>query len=766
MNTSRRFISLLTLVAAAFTFFGVSQRSQAQDSQRVQILGVNTNDHPQIEITVSVLDPVGRPIVGLTKGNFAAFEDDQPIALQSVVGITDNSIPLGIVMVIDTSTSMSDYPLKKAKEAATAFVDKVRDIDELALVSFSSTPREIQPMTKDRALIKSKITSLRTSGQTALYDAIAQGVKTAQTSSAQRRVIVLMTDGNEYGNLSKTGRTEAYTLADRAGIPIFAIGLGYSIDRPYLEEAASKTGGAFYLSPSPEDLEAVYSHIATVLRSMYVLTFSTALPADGSTHRIRVEYRKGSDTGSSESNARYPAPIPVVKLSGIDPNTPLDKPATVTPSVVADNKLTRYEYQVDGQAVNGGDGEPQPLTVEPIKLLPGAHSLVLAVHDDKDHVGQATLNFQVAALPPEFSIDGLKAGEVLSADRTVTLKVGNSQTPPGEATFSIDGNPLATVGAAPYTAQIQVLSLPPGKHQLTVQLKNRDASGQQTVDFEVSPGPRLTATASAIRQATRNAAGTLTALPTRTPTSTNTATHTPTRTPTRTPTATRTPVPTATYTPSSTPTATATATATSTARPTNTATSAPTSTPRPTNTASAPTNTPRPTNTPTVPTNTSTAVAVLTATPTPTAVSAAQVASATPLASATPMPTNTTTATATATSTARPTDTAIPPTVTATATSTARPTDTAIPPTATATATATVTNTATASATATPGITQTVTITSTPTLTPTPGPVSPQGGLGSLTSNPAVLLCGGLVLLVVIILMVLSSARRSPRRLS
>jgi VWFA-related protein len=752
MNTSRRFISLLTLVVAAFAFFGASQRSQAQNSQRVQILGANTNSHPQIEITVSVQDPVGRPIVGLTKENFAAFEDDQPVALQSVVGITDNSIPLGIVMVIDTSTSMSDYPLRKVKEAATAFVDKVRDIDELALVSFSSIPREIQPMTKDRALIKSKIASLRTSGQTALYDAIAQGVKTAQTSSAKRRVIVLMTDGNEYGNLSKTGRTEAYTLADRAGIPIFAIGLGYDIDRPYLEEAATKTGGAFYLSPKPEDLEGVYGSIATVLRSMYVLTFNTALPADGGTHRIRVEYRKGSDTGSSESNARYPAPIPVVKLSGIDPNTPLDKPATVTPSVVADNKLTRYEYQIDGQTVESGDGEPKALTVEPIKLLPGAHSLALAVHDDKDHVGQATLNFQVAALPPEFSIDGLKAGEVLAADRTVTLKVGNSQTPPGEATFSIDSHRLAAVGAAPYTAQIRVLSLPPGKHQLTVQLKNRDASGQQTVDFEVSPGPRLTATASAVRQATRNAAATLTALPTQTPTPTNTATPTPTRTPTRTPTATRTPVPTATFTPSS------TATATHTARPTNTATSAPTSTPRPTNTATAPT-------------NTATAVAVLTETPTPTAISAAQVASPTLAASATPAPTNTATATATATNTARPTSTAtaIPPTATPTATATATRTNTARP-TATATntaaPTATATRTATPTATATPGITQTVTITSTPTPTPTPGPVSPQGGLGSLTSNPAVLLCGGLVLLVVIILMVLSSARRSPRRLS
>ncbi len=703
--------------------------SRAQESQQIQILSINTKNFPRIEITVSVQDASGRPVAGIQQGDFSVLEDGKPVTSTSMTSITDESIPLGIVLVIDTSRSMDEAPLAKAKAAAIAFVDKVREIDELALVSFNSTASEIQAMTKDRALIKDKINSLVSGGQTALYDAIAQAVKTAQTSTAKRRVIVLLTDGNEYGNLSKTKRDEAYQLADKTGIPVFTIGLGYDVDRTYLEEVAVKTGGAFYASPKPEDLAGVYTSIATLFRSLYVITFDTSQPSNGGTHRIRVVFNKGGKTGVAELSNRYPAPIPVVTLTGIDPNTPLDKPATATPEVIADNKLVSYDYQIDSKSVSSADGEPKPLVVNPIKLTPGPHTLVLSVRDDKGHVGQGTLDFKVAPLPPEFTIEGIKAGETISADRTVTLNVTDSQTPPRSAAFDIDGASVGTTNTSPYSVKIDVLSLTPGKHTLTVQLSNADATGKKSVDFTVSPGPRQTATASAIRLATLHAAQTLTALPTRTPT------PTATRTPTNTPSPTRTPTATSTFTP------TRTLTATNTPSPTNTATN----TLQPINTI---TSTPLPSRTNT------TVPATATSTETPKAV--AQLPTFTPLPTETPTPT----ITATATNTPIPSPTA---TRTPSITNTPQPTATR-----TNTATATITNTPTASATITLTPTETdtpvPTSTATPTLTPTP--TSPLGGLGNLTNNPAVLLCAGLLIIVVIILMVLTGARRSPRRLS
>jgi hypothetical protein len=534
---------------------------------------------------------------------------------------------------------MVGAPLASAKAAASVFVDQLRDIDEVALVSFSSTVVEIQPMTKDKAAIKAKINALQAGGQTALYDAIAKSVPVAQKSASKRRAIVLLSDGDEFGGLSSSGAKEAYQLANKAGIPVFTIGLGFGINASYLSEVAKTTGGQYYPTPQPSELTKVYTTIATLLRSQYVLTIETASPPNGTTHTFKVQLLGANGATSAPATVRYPAPTPVISFGGLDPNTPIDKPTIVTPIIIADNTITAYEYQIDGKTAAGAQsGDVKPLTIEPIKLTPGKHTLSLSATDDKSHTGTGTQDFQVAPLSPEFTIQGLKSSETIDADRTITLIVSDSQTPTGTASFSIDGVAFGTVDKEPYNFTIEVLKLAPGKHQLVVQLKNATSTGTKTLDFNVAPGPQQTATANAIVRATTSARQTLTALPTSTPTSkftdtptttpqpsltavpptgtvappTNTVTLAPSTTPVP---PTNTALPTDTFTPS----ATATSTNTPTPLPTSTFTITPSETPVPTNTftpsataTSTNTSTPLPTSTPT-PTPTSTPVPPLTA---------------------------------------------------------------------------------------------------------------------------------------------------------
>src|SRR5450432_958242 len=491
------FIGILVgfaLLDGQATSYGRS--SQDSGNGPVQIVRINTDAHPQIEIVVSALDASGKPLVGLTANDFTVYEDDKLVPLQSASGITDANIPLVSVLVMDTSLSMAGAPLEDAKAAAIQFVNQVRDIDELALVTFNSTVTEMQAPTQDKALIASKINGLRAGGETALYDAIAQAVKTAQSATVKRRAIVLLTDGAEFGGLSKTGREAAYQLADAAGIPIFAIGLGFGMDAAYLTAAAQTTGGEFYRSPKPEDLSAVYTSVGKLLRSLYVLTIQTTLPADGTTHRIRVVLNS-SPAAVAERAARYPAPIPVISFSGLDPAVPIAQATVVTPHITADNTLTNFEYKMDGVSVLTGAGNATNLLLDPVKLTPGKHTLMLSQSDDKGHVGTASLDFQVAALPPVFKIAGLAEGETLDADRSITLTVIQSQTVPGAATFYIDGASIGTASQAPYGAIIKILSLEPGPHQLTVQLQNQAARSTQSVNFVVAPGPRATVTAAA-----------------------------------------------------------------------------------------------------------------------------------------------------------------------------------------------------------------------------------------------------------------------------
>src|SRR5258708_10389736 len=154
---------------------------------------------------------------------------------------------------------------------------------------------------------------------------------------------------------------------------------------------------------------------------LYVINFETMLTADGTTHVIRVDLKAGTEPGSAAASARYPAPIPVITFPGFNSTTPLDKLTTVTPHVEADNPLTSYIYKMDGTTVASGTGGPRSLTLIPITLTPGKHNLSLSATDNQGNTGTGAVDFQIAALPPQFTITGLKDNETLSADRNVGL---------------------------------------------------------------------------------------------------------------------------------------------------------------------------------------------------------------------------------------------------------------------------------------------------------------------------------------------------------
>src|SRR5258708_11776732 len=172
-----RLVSLSILIA----LFAVYTYSRAQGNnppKPLDIVRVNTKNHPHIEVVVSALDTTGRPLSGLTKDNFVVTEDGKQIPITGTDGITDQSIPYAAVLLMDTSLSMTGDPLAKTKSAAIAFVNQLRDIDEVGLVQFSSTVKEVQAPTKDKAAVIKAINGLQAGGETDLYDALAQGVKT------------------------------------------------------------------------------------------------------------------------------------------------------------------------------------------------------------------------------------------------------------------------------------------------------------------------------------------------------------------------------------------------------------------------------------------------------------------------------------------------------------------------------------------------------------------------------------------------------------
>jgi VWFA-related protein len=287
-----------------------------------RIIDIDDSDFPNVRVVVSILDPSGRPVLGLDPSAFSAVETGAAASIAALTTELDPELRLAVILTIDVSGSMAGAAIQQARNAASAFVSSLDPGDQAAVLSFGNQVVVEQDLTADRDAARAAIGRLQALGNTALYGAVAESVARARESPLTRRAIVLLSDGQDFGGVSTIGRAESLDLAADAHIPIYAIGLGASIDRAYLTELAGASGGAFLEAPTPDRVAEIYQHISELLRSQYVVTLRSTAPADIEDRSVSL--RVQTPAGPVELSAEYrtrrtilPTPTPVPAI--IDP---------------------------------------------------------------------------------------------------------------------------------------------------------------------------------------------------------------------------------------------------------------------------------------------------------------------------------------------------------------------------------------------------------------------------------------------------------------
>lgn len=209
---------------------------------------------------------------------------------------TENVLTEGIdiVMVLDVSSSMlaedlEPNRLEAAKTVATDFVAGRRN-DRLGLVAFAGQAFTQAPLTFDYSVVESLIGELDVGmieDGTAVGMGLATAVKRLQSSPAESRVVVLLTDGRS--NRGEIGPVTAAQVAQALGIRVYTIGAGsrgtapvpvpdgfggtryanmqVDIDEPTLQEVADLTGGRYFRATDTESLAAIYAEIDELERT-------------------------------------------------------------------------------------------------------------------------------------------------------------------------------------------------------------------------------------------------------------------------------------------------------------------------------------------------------------------------------------------------------------------------------------------------------------------------------------------------------------------
>ena len=282
--------------------------TQGQDDKEVVTIR-------EVRLPITVIGKDKQPVAGLTKEDFLIYEDKQLQTIRGFTNFTDEkeSQPIYVAVLMDTSGSVAGK-LKFEQESAKTFIYTVMRVrkDRVAFVTFDHEIKLRQDFTERVDLLDKAVDSIKKPGnRTLFYDAVWQFCDEKMRSVPGRRVLVVITDGDD-SNYSRATLNDAIDIAQRTETTIFAIstkaGLLGSVpgveagtvssraDRS-LEKLCEETGGSAFFTGDIVELEKAFTRISKELRSTYIVTYKpTNDKYDGSKRKIEVKLasnRKG-----------------------------------------------------------------------------------------------------------------------------------------------------------------------------------------------------------------------------------------------------------------------------------------------------------------------------------------------------------------------------------------------------------------------------------------------------------------------------------------
>jgi len=218
------------------------------------------------------------------------------------------------VLAIDSSETVLTSD-RLEREAAKHFVRAIlRPQDEIDLMDFADTVREIVPFTNQAKRVEQGLGELGHGQETALYNAIylaSQRLSETSQAANRRRVLVVISDGGDsiLGGEKYEGAVEE---AQRAGAIIYSIIIvpiaadaGRNTGGEHaLIQMSQDTGGKYYYVVDPADLEPAFAHVSDDLRTQYLLGYYAPL-AGGDTAFRRIKVTLTDAALTDKFNLRY-----------------------------------------------------------------------------------------------------------------------------------------------------------------------------------------------------------------------------------------------------------------------------------------------------------------------------------------------------------------------------------------------------------------------------------------------------------------------------
>jgi Ca-activated chloride channel homolog len=251
-----------------------------------------------INVTATVTDHEGRFVSNLRKEDFSVHEDGRR---QNISQFTRDRVPVSLGILLDASGSMNTGQLKAAQAAIHHLIFDLLDMqDELFFVEFGYSARLTQGWTTDRRLIRHALEDVSgPTGDTALYDAIALALPTAQEGRHVKKALLVISDGND--TRSVISASELRQAIMESDVLVYAVGVDSGsrargradsrADVDALRRITDETGGRTETVRGMAGLDAAIDRIAAEFRQQYSIGYTSTLGRDGRWHAIRIDVR-------------------------------------------------------------------------------------------------------------------------------------------------------------------------------------------------------------------------------------------------------------------------------------------------------------------------------------------------------------------------------------------------------------------------------------------------------------------------------------------
>jgi len=184
------------------------------DPQKLESANI---DPDVIAIPVIASTSDGRYVGDLTKDEFKVTQDG---VVQEITFMAKASLPLYVVLVIDTSDSTKEK-LGQLQQAAIGFLDQLDGNVRVKLISFNATVRDWNEFTGDKSLVQAKIRQVQPDHDTHVYDAVQLALN-ALRSIQQRKALVIFSDGMDWRSDSATLVGTLHAL-EEGGVTVYPI---------------------------------------------------------------------------------------------------------------------------------------------------------------------------------------------------------------------------------------------------------------------------------------------------------------------------------------------------------------------------------------------------------------------------------------------------------------------------------------------------------------------------------------------------------------